>query len=145
MNTKLIAAATAVSVVILVSAGIAVNAATLGNVPATEIGRAPEVLVPSSNPSGDLRGDGTPEDEPSDSATPTPTPSASDDDDGLPRHSGEDERPGHDADDDNPDESHSGSGGDDDGDSGDDHSGSGHGGDDSDDDSSGHGGHGSDD
>ena len=40
MQTKILAAATALGVVILVSTGIAVNAATLGSVPATEIGRA---------------------------------------------------------------------------------------------------------
>jgi len=92
-----------------------------GSVPASEIGRAPEVLIPSSTPSDDNGGDRP--DGVSDDGTPTPSPT------GTPEP-GDDERPGHDAGDDNPDDSHSGSGS----------SGSG-----SDDDSSGHGGHGSDD
>lgn len=101
MRKKLVIGATVIAVAGLASAGVAVNAATLSLAPASSIGQAPSLLVPSVTPSVvDDKGGMRPDDV-SDDATPSPVPSVEPGDDNLPSNSGQDDGANHDAGDDN--------------------------------------------
>ncbi len=99
--------ATVLTVAGLASAGLAVNAATLSVAPASSVGKAQSLLVPTATPSVvDDNGGLRPEDVSDDAtATPAPVTTAEPGDDDLPQHSGQD--------DDEPDDHSGGDGSDD--------------------------------